>query len=36
VEINNVRQQEHKRCRYCHGTGVYLATTVTCIAMSTM
>lgn len=24
VEINNVRQQEHKRCRYCHGTG-YLA-----------
>ena len=25
VEINNVKQQEHKRCRYCHGTGVYLA-----------
>lgn len=24
VEINNVKQQEHKRCRYCHGTG-YLA-----------
>lgn len=22
VEINNVKQQEHKRCRYCHGTGV--------------
>ncbi|XP_057860810.1 protein ORANGE, chloroplastic isoform X2 [Cryptomeria japonica] len=24
VEINNVKQQEHKRCRYCLGTG-YLA-----------
>ncbi|URE30831.1 KH domain [Musa troglodytarum] len=24
VEINNVQQQEHKRCRYCLGTG-YLA-----------
>ncbi|OAE35238.1 hypothetical protein AXG93_1162s1140 [Marchantia polymorpha subsp. ruderalis] len=24
VEINNVKQQEQKRCRYCHGTG-YLA-----------
>jgi hypothetical protein len=24
VEINNVKQQERKRCRYCHGTG-YLA-----------
>lgn len=24
VEINNVRQQEHKRCKYCLGTG-YLA-----------
>lgn len=21
VEINNVQQQEHKRCRYCLGTG---------------
>ncbi|KAM1126465.1 hypothetical protein ACFX2B_041142 [Malus domestica] len=24
VEINNVKQQEHKRCKYCPGTG-YLA-----------
>lgn len=24
VEINNVKRQEHKRCKYCHGTG-YLA-----------
>ncbi|KMZ75295.1 Chaperone protein dnaJ-like, partial [Zostera marina] len=24
VEVNNVRQQEHKRCKYCLGTG-YLA-----------
>ncbi|CAM6089542.1 unnamed protein product [Calypogeia fissa] len=24
VELNNVKQQEHKRCTYCHGTG-YLA-----------
>eukprot|EP01018_Ginkgo_biloba_P020082 Gb_39394 [translate_table: standard] len=24
VEVNNVEQQEHKRCKYCHGTG-YLA-----------
>ncbi|XP_010546124.1 PREDICTED: uncharacterized protein LOC104818298 [Tarenaya hassleriana] len=24
VEVNNVKQQEHKRCRYCLGTG-YLA-----------
>lgn len=24
VEVNNVEQQMHKRCRYCHGTG-YLA-----------
>lgn len=24
VEINNVKQQEHKRCKYCQGTG-YLA-----------
>lgn len=21
VEVNNVRQQEHKRCKYCLGTG---------------
>ena len=21
VEINNVKQQEHKRCKYCQGTG---------------
>ncbi|CAI5478382.1 unnamed protein product, partial [Closterium sp. Yama58-4] len=24
VEVNNVKQQEHKRCMYCHGSG-YLA-----------
>eukprot|EP00250_Pteridium_aquilinum_P012490 c20757_g1_i1 orf=227-1201(+) len=24
VEVNNVKQQEHKKCIYCHGTG-YLA-----------
>lgn len=24
VELNNVKRQEHQRCRYCHGTG-YLA-----------
>ena len=24
VEFNNVKQQEHKRCRYCHGTGIEL------------
>jgi len=24
VELNNVKQQEHQRCKYCHGTG-YLA-----------
>ncbi|KAJ7566246.1 hypothetical protein O6H91_02G094000 [Diphasiastrum complanatum] len=24
VEMNNVKQHEHKRCKYCHGTG-YLA-----------
>ena len=22
VEINNVKQQEHKRCKYCQGTGM--------------
>jgi hypothetical protein len=21
VELNNVKRQEHQRCRYCHGTG---------------
>jgi hypothetical protein len=21
VELNNVKQQEHKRYKYCHGTG---------------
>lgn len=21
VEVNNVKQQEHKRCKYCLGTG---------------
>jgi hypothetical protein len=25
VEINNVKQQEHKRCKYCLGTGMFLA-----------
>ncbi len=20
VELNNVKQQKHKRCKYCHGT----------------
>lgn len=24
VEINNVKQQEHKRCKYCLGTGTTL------------
>lgn len=23
VEINNVKQQEHKRCKYCLGTGMH-------------
>lgn len=23
LEINNVEQQEKKRCKYCHGTGIY-------------
>jgi hypothetical protein len=23
VEINNVKQQEHKRCKYCLGTGKF-------------
>lgn len=22
VELNNVKQQEHQRCKYCHGTGL--------------
>lgn len=25
VEVNNVKQQEHKRCKYCLGTGMVLA-----------
>ncbi|KAG6403828.1 hypothetical protein SASPL_136061 [Salvia splendens] len=25
LEINNVEQQEKKRCKYCHGTGVKIA-----------
>lgn len=25
LEINNVEQQEKKRCKYCHGTGRCLA-----------
>ncbi|KAJ0111620.1 hypothetical protein Patl1_01394 [Pistacia atlantica] len=24
VEVNNVKQQEHKRCKYCLGTGILL------------
>ena len=24
VEINNVKQQEHKRCKYCLGTGIFM------------
>ena len=24
VEINNVKQQEQKRCKYCLGTGILL------------
>lgn len=23
IEVNNVEQQEKKRCRYCHGSGMY-------------
>lgn len=23
IEVNNVEQQEKKRCKYCHGTGMY-------------
>lgn len=26
VEINNVKQQEHKRCKYCLGTGIHSET----------
>jgi hypothetical protein len=26
VELNNVKQQEHKRCTYCHGTGTAIGT----------
>ncbi|XP_048421114.1 protein ORANGE-GREEN, chloroplastic [Pyrus x bretschneideri] len=25
IEINNVKQQEHKRCKYCLGTGVIMS-----------
>jgi hypothetical protein len=28
VEINNVKQQEHKRCKYCLGTGKSWITTL--------
>lgn len=29
VEINNVKQQEHKRCKYCLGTGMpWIASTL--------
>lgn len=24
VEVNNVKQQEQKRCKYCLGTGIFL------------
>lgn len=24
IEANNVEQQEKKRCKYCHGTGMFL------------
>lgn len=24
IEVNNVEQQEKKRCKYCHGTGMFL------------
>ena len=24
IEVNNVEQQEKKRCKYCHGTGLSL------------
>lgn len=24
VEVNNVKQQEHKRCKYCLGTGIMI------------
>jgi hypothetical protein len=27
VEINNVKQQEHKRCKYCLGTGKFSSRT---------
>jgi len=27
VEINNVKQQEHKRCKYCLGTGKFSSKT---------
>jgi hypothetical protein len=23
VELNNVNQQEHKRCKYCHGRSTF-------------
>lgn len=29
VEVNNVKQQEHKRCKYCLGTGMVLALNLT-------
>lgn len=25
LEVNNVEQQEKRRCKYCHGTGIYLS-----------
>jgi hypothetical protein len=28
VEINNVKQQEHKRCKYCLGTGKFSSKTL--------
>lgn len=28
IEANNVEQQEKKRCKYCHGSGMYQCTLV--------
>jgi hypothetical protein len=30
VEINNVKQQELKRCKYCLGTGTFSSKTFSC------
>lgn len=31
VEVNNVKQQEHKRCKYCLGTGYYAFSSCSCL-----